>query len=147
MPANTSRWDLLSKMVDLYAAHELAGALTVLAFPPGELDVTDDMLYFAKLNAAVGEGPGETAGRYFRDDLTQIQWAFGVNGLTTPEDCMTRIDEIVSIVDDVHADNRSLDGTVDDSWFTGLEDLQPVRSPDGFYVLGKLNTTVQIRLT
>ena len=57
------------------------------------------------------------------------------------------LDEIVTVVDDVHANNRSLDGTVDDSWFTGIGDLQPIRSPDGFYLLGKLKTTVQIRLT
>ncbi len=147
MPANTSRWGLLSKMADLYAAHRLAGELTVLAFPPGELDVTDDMLFFSSLSSDVGEGPGQTAGRYFRDDLLLIEWAVGVNGLSDPEACMTRLDEIVTVVDDVHANNRSLDGTVDDSWFTGIGDLQPIRSPDGFYLLGKLKTTVQIRLT
>ena len=86
-------------MADLYAAHRLAGELTVLAFPPGELDVTDDMLFFSSLSSDVGEGPGQTAGRYFRDDLLLIEWAVGVNGLSAPEACMTRLDEIVTVVD------------------------------------------------
>lgn len=146
MAEHSLRWPLTKHLAELFAQHPLAGTATAWSFPPGELDVTDEMVFPRRIASDWGS-PNSKAGRQQRDETITIEWTVMVNGLTDEEACMTRFSELVEVVDDTVADDRSLgwiDGDVDAS--VTESDGVPVRAQDGFYVIGTVTTVIETRL-
>lgn len=146
MPANSQRWPLTQHLAALFAQQPGAGTVKVLDFPPGELDITDEMLVATEITSEFSV-PNSKAGRSERDEVITIEWTVMVNGIRTPGACMTRFDEIVAFVDNTFADDPSLDG------FPGVLEARitaskgrPARAQDGFYVMGTVTTVIETRL-
>lgn len=146
MATRSIRWALVKDLADQFSQHDLAGAAVCWSFPPGELDVTDEMIFPRRIASDWG-APNVKAGRQERDETITIEWTVMVNGLTTEDACMTRFGELVDVIDDTVASDRTLgwsdadvDAVVTDS------DGVPVRAQDGFYVIGTVTTVIETRL-
>ena len=146
MPTNSQRWPLTKHLAELFSLRPGAGTVSVLDFPPGEIDITDEMLVATEIESEFSI-PNSKAGRLERDETITIEWTVMVNGVREPGDCMTRFDEIVAFVDDTFADDASLGG------FPGVLEARvtaskgkPARAQDGFYVLGTVTTVIETRL-
>ncbi len=146
MPANSQRWPLTQHHIGLCDLQPGAATVSVLDFPPGENDITDEMLVATEIDSEFSV-PTAKAGRSDRDEVITIVWTVMVNGRTTPDACMTRFDEIVAFVDNTFADDPSLGGFpgVLEARITGSKG-NPARAQDGFYVLGTVTTVIETRL-
>lgn len=146
MATRSVRWLLVQQYAALFSQHPLAGPVAVHAFPPGEMDVTDEMIVATKITSVWGN-PNQKAGRQERDESITVEWAVMVNGLSDEDTCMSRFDELVAVIDDTVADDRTLDnfdGQADAS-VTASEGV-PMRAQDGFYVMGTVTTVTETRL-
>lgn len=133
-------------MADLFAQQPGSATVAVLPFPPGEADITDEMLVATQIDSDY-ERPLASAGRLIRDETITIEWTVMVNGTADEDVCMTRFDEIVGYVDSTIAEDATLGGFagVLDAMVTGSAG-KPARSSSGFYVIGTVTTVIETRL-
>lgn len=117
MASNTIRWSLTKAIIDLLRAQ-----LPDMQIEPG---YPGDTLAAEAIWVGILDGqvdiPVMTAGRKDRDDQFDIPFEVTVRGLSDLDSTMTRLSELVSVIEDVLADDPGLNN------FDGVIDAQVTR--------------------
>lgn len=109
MAATTNiRWTVVSKIIDLIGSSPLTQGVTVAPGWPGERNHLAQIIWIDELDGTV-QIPVMTGGRKQRTDEFDVPIQFQVIGLVNLDDTMRRLTELVTIVEDILADDTSLD--------------------------------------
>lgn len=146
MATTSVRWASVEALVTLLAAHDDIGLIGVHNSPPGDLDLTPDMIFVQQVNGSA-DVPAFAGGRTIRDDnftITVMSKSFTTKGVTA---AMERVEELGAIVEDVVADNDTLgdlDGVV--SAKVSPVELIPTLTPEGAFGYATHDVVVHSRL-
>jgi len=102
------RWAACEKIVALLQADAAMADVTVSPGWPGDMVPTAQLVWIDEVDGPVSI-PVMTSGRKERNDDFDIPLQVRVAGYGTLDDTMTRISEIVGVVEDTLADDTSLD--------------------------------------
>lgn len=147
MPETSIRWATVKHLVDLLRAHESMAGVLVEPGWPGDLNMTDEMVWLDELSGDVSI-PVATGGRKHRDDRFTVPLLVRVAGRRDLDATMSRLTEVCAAIEDVLADDPTLES------FDGIvsaqitdEDQTCGSTPEGPLGFGRVVVSVHSRLT
>lgn len=108
MATTNIRWAVVSKIVDLISSSPLTVGVTIAPGWPGDRDHLAQIIWIDDIDGTV-QIPVMTGGRKQRNDDFDVPIQFQVIGMVNLADTMARISELVAIVENLLADDTSLD--------------------------------------
>lgn len=148
MPSTSIRWTVAKHLVDLMEGHALLDGVTVEPGWPGDRVPIDELVFLAPITSGDLDIPVMTAGRKHRNDIFRLRFVILVLSRPDLDTTQTRLAEIAAGIEDVLAEDPTLDD-LDGIVSAQVKDMgqQAVSTPEGVVGDGFVEIEVHTRLT